>query len=152
MNTTSEDQTTPNCITICNGLLRGEISAVETYTQAIEKFSSDPIANRLHAARERHENSVKLLRDNIIRMGGTPDSDSGAWGTFAKAVEGAAKLLGETAALAALQAGEEYGQKDYESALEGDEMLDDCKTLVKEELLPAVHNNQLLLKELQEAC
>ena len=99
-----------------NGFLRGEISAVETYRQAIEKLGS-PVGAQLEDCRRSHERRVDKLRDQVARLGGEPAKDSGAWGAFAKAVEGTAKLFGNTAALKALKEGEEHGLKDYEDAL-----------------------------------
>src|SRR5687768_9850261 len=93
---------TDTCIKACNRLLRGELSAIETYNQALEKFSGSPETSTLERIRAEHEKNAAVLRDHIIEMGGTPDSDSGAWGSFAQAVEGTAKMLGESAALKAL--------------------------------------------------
>src|SRR5690606_31544821 len=84
---------TEHCIDICNSLLRGEISAVETYTQAIEKFRDEPEVSLLEDIRRDHVESANRLRQNIHTMGGQPSNDSGAWGTWAKGVEGAAKLM-----------------------------------------------------------
>ena len=53
------------------------------------------------------------------------------WGTFAKAVEGTAKLLGNTAALKALKEGEEHGLKDYEDAPQDKHLPADCQTLIR---------------------
>jgi hypothetical protein len=39
-----------------------------------------------------------MLRSQILRLGGQCDDSSGAWGSFAKLVEGGAKLFGEKAA------------------------------------------------------
>ena len=54
-----------------------------------------------------------MLRDAIVACGGTPAEGSGAWGTFAKVVEGGAKVFGEKAAVAALEEGEDHGLADY---------------------------------------
>jgi hypothetical protein len=53
----------------------------------------------------------------IIERGGTPDTGSGAWGVFAKAVEGTAKTVGQKMAINALEAGEDHGMKEYEDLL-----------------------------------
>ena len=74
-------------------------------------------------------------------MGGTPDTDSGAWGTFATAVQGAANLLGENSALASLKQGEEHGKKAYEEALADDEVIPACKAIIRDELLPRVNRH-----------
>lgn len=125
-----------SCIDVCNSLLRGEISAIETYTQAIDKFADDPEVVLLKEIRREHIASANRLRDNVRDMGGTPSTDSGAWGAWAKMVEGAAKLLGDTMALKALQEGEEHGVNEYEAALENDEVMRECKDMIRTELLP----------------
>jgi hypothetical protein len=132
MKTTHSD----HCIDVCNSLLRGEISAVETYTQAMEKFKGEAEASVLSDLRRDHIKSADRLRGNVTDMGGVPTTDSGAWGTWAKMVQGAAKLMGDTAALKALLEGEEHGEKQYREALDDDEVLPGCKEMIRTELLP----------------
>ena len=141
MNTTTE-----SCIDACNSLLRGELSAIETYRQALEKFSggaSGPVLREILAG---HEENARLIREHILSMdGGEPATDSGVWGLFARAVEGSAKLLGESAALKALQEGEEHGMGEYEEALESDEVMEEMKDVIRERLRPSLagHIQQL---------
>lgn len=137
MSTTHTEQ----CIEVCNSLLRGEISAIETYTQAIEKFRDEPEVSTLADMRRDHIFSADRLRHNVREMGGTPTTDSGAWGTWAKGVEGAAKLMGDAAALKALREGEEHGRKEYEEALRSDDVLPGCKDMIRNELLPRQLNH-----------
>lgn len=104
-----------------NSFLRGEISAVETYRQAIEKLQSSKdsrgvaLLNQLMSS---HQHRVTQLRDEVVRYGGTPSEGSGVWGAFAKVVEGAAELFGEKSAIAALEEGEDHGLKDYKDGLD----------------------------------
>jgi hypothetical protein len=133
MNTTHTEQ----CIYVCNSLLRGEISAVETYTQAIEKFRDEPEVAMLEDIRSEHISSANRLRRDIHEMGGQPSNDSGAWGTWAKTVQGTAKLMGNSAALKALIEGEEHGEKEYRAALDNSDVLPSCKEMIRTELLPA---------------
>lgn len=88
-------------IKVLNSLLRGEISAVETYNQAIEKFTGEQESVVLQRLKTEHVESAAILREQVTQAGGTPDTSSGAWGAFAKGVEGTAKLLGESTALKA---------------------------------------------------
>ena len=125
-----------NCIEICNQLLRGELSAIETYSQAINKLKSNTSVTRLERIKEDHELNAEMLRKNVISMGADPDTDSGSWGTFAQLVEGGAKLFGERAALGALIEGEEHGVKEYQEALSNEDVMPICKTLIRSELLP----------------
>ncbi len=137
-----------NCIEICNQLLRGELSAIETYDQAITRLRHNHNAIRLERIRNDHEDSARKLRDNVLKMGGQPDDDSGAWGTFAKLVEGGAQLFGEKVALKALIEGEEHGIKEYEDALSDDDVLTGCKTLIRSELLPKQQDHLSVLKSI----
>ena len=102
-----------------NELLRGEISAVETYRQALEKLTSSDARMQLEDACRSHELRVQKLRDQVVRLGGKPDETSGAWGAFARLVEGGAKTFGEKAAIAALEEGEDRGLKLYRGDLSG---------------------------------
>ena len=150
MNTTTTTDTS-HCIDVCNSLLRGEISAVETYGKAIDKFSGDPEAPKLIQIRDEHQRAVDLLREDVRRMGGTPDTDSGAWGAFANTVQGAANLFGENSALGALKQGEEHGRNDYERALADDRVLPECKDLIRTELMPRCSQHIATLDMLADA-
>ncbi len=121
-------------IELLNALLRGEISAVETYDQVIEQYR-DPSMPSLYENRASHYERLAILRKRIGMLGGEPDESSGAWGGFAKLVEGGAKLFGKAAALAALEEGEEHGLNDYRSALGHLDAM--SRALVEFELLPA---------------
>jgi uncharacterized protein (TIGR02284 family) len=127
---------TENCIDVCNQLLRGELSAIETYKQAVEKLKHNRNSTRLERIRNDHKESARKLRDNVVKMGGQPDQDSGSWGTFAKLVEGGARMFGERAAIRALVEGEQHGIKEYEEALGDDDVLSECKSMIRTELLP----------------
>lgn len=96
-----------------NSFLRGEISAVETYRQALEALKSSTYGSKIAECKQSHEQRIAILTAEIRRLGGTPAESSGAWGAFAKAVEGGAAVLGEKAAIAALEEGEDHGNADY---------------------------------------
>ena len=140
---------TDECTEVCKSLLRGELSAIETYTQAIQKFSSGPERAALQAIRTDHANSAALLCDHLVDMGATPVTDSGAWGTFARAVEGGAKLLGESPALAVLEEGEEHGAHEYEEALANPDVMQEIKTMIRRELLPPLGEHVSTLERLR---
>lgn len=93
-----------------NSFLRGEMSAVETYQQAIDKLEpSSTSRDQLLVNLKSHQDRVMMLRDAITELGGTPAEGSGPWGAFAKVVEGGAKAFGDKAAVAALEEGEDHG-------------------------------------------
>jgi uncharacterized protein (TIGR02284 family) len=105
-------------VSVLNSFLRGEISAVETYRQALDTVSAVPVRTQLQDCMMSHARRVDVLREQISSLGGEPAEGSGIWGTFAKAVEGGAKVLGEKAAVAALEEGEDHGRKEYRQELD----------------------------------
>lgn len=129
---------TGHCIKVCNRLLRGERSAADTYEQAIKKIQDDSAAAVLRRLRDEHLESVRALERNVISMGGAPDQTSGAWGVFARTIQGAANLLGLESALQALETGEERGEDDYRRALNDEDVMLECKDLIRLTLLPRI--------------
>ncbi|MDX2023675.1 MAG: DUF2383 domain-containing protein [Deltaproteobacteria bacterium] len=137
-----------------NELLRGELSAVETYSQALQKieepFSAREELQRCHAA---HLSRVNLLRQAVINLGGDPAASSGAWGSFAKLVEGTATPLGAKMAIAALEEGEDHGLNEYNEAL--NDLDAASRALVDRDLLPgqqATHRALSTLKRQMSAA
>jgi hypothetical protein len=121
-----------------NSFLRGELSAVETYEQAIEKLKDEPsLATSLSTCRTSHMRRAELLRTEVTRLGGEPAAGSGAWGTFAKLVEGGAKVFGKKAAIAALEEGEDHGRDDYQRDLKDLSLA--TRGFVEAQLLPEQH-------------
>ncbi len=145
MNTTTEE-----CIKVCNSLLRGELSAIETYDQALEKYAETPAAAELGRIRSEHSLAAARLASNVREMGGEPDKESGAWGSFANAVQGTANLFGAGSAMESLQKGEEKGRRDYQAALKDDDVMTDCKIMIEEELLPPIVSHISALEALQQ--
>lgn len=139
---------TDKSVDALNELLRGEISAVETYRQAIDKLGGSPTRGQLEGCRQSHEQRIAKLREQVTRLGGQPETESGAWGAFARLFEGGAKAFGERAAVAALEEGEDHGLKLYRTDLE---KLDAAsRTLVETDLLPAqerTHRDMSTLKQ-----
>lgn len=143
---------THHCIAVCNKLLRGELAAVETYGQAIMKYDTMPEADELRRIRIEHSRSAKMLASNVRALGGYPTPDSGAWGLFVSAVQGAANLLGEESALESLKQGEELGRKDYEEALQDERVIEEFRILIRTELLPPVMKHIAALESREQAA
>jgi hypothetical protein len=116
-----------------NKLLRSELSAVETYKQALEKeqqkFGQEGELQRLNAILTEHQQAAAQLRTQIQQLGGTPIQDSGAWGVWSTIVMGRAKVLGDIAALKALKDGEETIVKEYQELLQDPTMPAEVKIL-----------------------
>ncbi len=124
------------CIEVCNQLLRGEISAIETYQDAAGKCGTSPTRLGLEKVLQDHHSNASELRVHIHEMGGEAATSSGAWGAFAKAVESTARLLGDTVIINALAEGEQHGVRLYEDALENPDVMETMKATIRETLLP----------------
>src|SRR5438132_12207265 len=124
-----------NATDLLNSLLRGELAATETYQQALPKLEGTPGYEELRHIHKEHREAANTLRQHVHKVEGRPDQGSGAWGAFAKAVEGTAKAFGMDAALKALKEGEEHGVKEYEDALR-DGFPPESRTLIESKLLP----------------
>ena len=139
---------TDKSVDTLNELLRGEISAVETYRQAIDKLRESPTVGQLEGCRRSHEQRIAKLREQVTRLGGQPADQSGPWGVFARLVEGGAKAFGERAAVAALEEGEDHGLKLYRDDL--DKLDASSRVLIETDLLPAqerTHRDMSALKQ-----
>lgn len=116
-------------------LLRGEISAVETYRMALDKATEPTIRATLQENLSSHQSRCELLRARIVQLGGKAPEGSGPWGAFAKLIEGGAKLFGEKAAISALEEGEDHGLRDYRDEI--NKLDPDSRRFVEMQLLPA---------------
>jgi hypothetical protein len=118
-------------------LLRGEISAVESYDKTIEIFRKNRItADKLEQIRYEHEEAVRFWKKHIGNEGTTADESSGVWGTMVEGFVATAKLFGEDLTASALLTGEEHGLKEYKDILEDQTIDRDTKTFVTEVLIP----------------
>ena len=133
-----------------NSLLRGEISAAETYRMAIDKIadSTNTVANAglLREIQEEHGRAAQGLRDRIRELGGEASDSSGAWGVWAKTVQGTMNLFGDASSLKALKEGEEHGLKDYQEAL--DDVDPTSVQLIQNQFIPAQQRHINLLDQL----
>src|SRR5688500_5065229 len=133
-----------------NSLLRGEISAAETYRMAIDKVAASETATAnaglLREIQEEHGRAAQAVRDRIQEIGGEPSGSSGAWGVWAMTVQGTMNLFGDAASLKALKEGEEHGLKDYQEAL--DDVDPSSAQLIQNQLIPAQQRHINLLDQL----
>jgi uncharacterized protein (TIGR02284 family) len=135
-----------------NSLLRGEISAAETYRMAIDKVvdgnnvSGVANAGLLREIQEEHGRAAQGLRDRIRELGGEASDSSGAWGAWAKTVQGTMNLFGDASALKSLKEGEEHGLKDYQEAV--DDVDATTAQLISNQLIPAQQRHINLLDQL----
>lgn len=131
-----------------NGFLRGELSAVQTYGMALEKLDrASPMRGQLETCRASHLRRVQRLQEQIAMRGGKPIEGAGAWGAFAKVVQGGANVLGEKTAISALEEGEDHGLHDYRDEL--DKLDADTRMIVTTELLPEQERTHSALSSLK---
>ena len=150
MNTDRLPQTERPSLDALNTLPRGELSAVETYKQALEKIDDQFEArSTLNICLQSHQDRVQRLKQVVAMMGGTPSDTAGPWGTFARLVEGTAKLLGSKAAIAALEEGEDHGLREYRT--QASKLDPVSRQTVIEELLPAQQETHDKLSVLKQA-
>jgi hypothetical protein len=144
-----DTQKTSDDIAQLNSFLRGEISAVETYRMAIEKLDTSSLArSELETCQSSHQRRVDLLRSAILSGGGDPSDSSGHWGVLNKVIEGGAGVLGDTAAIAALEAGEDHGLADYRA--DADKVHGPAHELVMTKLLPLQEQTHRTLSDLKK--
>jgi hypothetical protein len=135
-----------------NALLRGEISATETYRNVLEKAAGqghDQIVEQLRAIQVEHGRASQVIRQRIVELGGEPSDSSGIWGVWAQTVQGTYTLFGgDTGGVRALRDGEEHGLGEYESAL--NEVDAESIRLIQEQLLPGQRRHLEILDAILE--
>jgi len=119
-----------------NEILRGEISAKESYRQVMEKVKSDPESHRLKEFLTDHKDAVSFWEAQAVGEFKQPQTDSGVWGKAVEAFVGTSKLLGDKNALKALKAGEEIGLKSYQNMLTDDQLSMSQKESIKTKFIP----------------
>ncbi len=124
-----------------NRLLRGEIAAAEAYHQVLAKVARNAETSRLQEFLDDHNEAIAYWRARVTGSGAEADSSSGAWGTTVETFVGTAKLLGDSAALAALREGEEHGLNQYEELLESVTLPEACREHVRDVLIPNQHKH-----------
>jgi Domain of unknown function (DUF2383) len=137
-------QTKEALVDTLNELLRGELSAVESYDKALPSIEAQPrMTADLLSCRASHEARADRIRSAIEQMGGEPAKASGAWGLFAKAVTEGSRALGWKTVVSTLEEGEDHGLKEYKESLA---RLDaGLQRLVSDELYPQqVHTHGIL--------
>lgn len=137
----------PRVVEELNKVLRGEISAVEAYTQVMHRFAEDASVAAFMELKREHEENVACLRDMLDHEGAVPTDKSGVWGTVVKTVMTAGQLLGEGAAISALKQGEEHGLKLYKELLSENLNIADSR-LVKDKIIPRQENHVSILSQI----
>lgn len=140
-----------------DSLMRGEIAAVETYQQAIDSIRRHPAAaarvdlDTLRAISDQHTHAVKALHIHIKALGGVPSDGAGPWGAWAKFVQATADLFGADTAIKSLKEGEEHGRKEYQQALDSDDLDDASVQWIREQVLPTIDMHVQALSRMIES-
>jgi hypothetical protein len=134
-----------------NQILRGELSAIESYDRALPAVEDKAaLRSDLQECRASHERRASRIRRAIVEAGGEPVHDSGAWGLFAKAVAGGARALGWKTVILTLEEGEEHGLADYDRELP---RLDEAtRALVSTQLYPEQRHTYDVLAALKRGA
>src|SRR5262245_14135252 len=110
------------CLERLERLHRGEVAALTTYGEALQKDGA--ASDALSSLRDDHRAAATRIGARIVALGGKPPTEEGSiWEAFAQAFESTAKLLGNRPALEALKLGENHGVDKYADAM-GDPYVD----------------------------
>jgi bacterioferritin (cytochrome b1) len=135
-----------------NSLLRGEISAAETYRMAIDRVAASDSTSHLALLgeiQEEHGRAAQQVRDRIRELGGQATESSGAWGAWAKTVQATMNFFGDASSLKALKEGEEHGLRDYNDALGTVDPA--SRQLIQNQLIPQQQRHIDLLDQISSA-
>jgi hypothetical protein len=124
-----------------NHLVNTEISAVETYEQALQEkewkvLGPDPQIQAMFHILVDHVRAASQLATEVQRLGGRPVNGTKAWNRLsplrmdAASLFGDANPFGDKAALEALKEGEESGLKEYQAVLHHDVLSPEVKPLI----------------------
>jgi Domain of unknown function (DUF2383) len=138
-----------NKVNSLNELLRGVLSAVETYNQVISSVDDSKLNLSLSQMRDEHQRVADTLETQIKSEAGIPSTGSGPWGIFAKAVTGGAKLIGTKASLEALTQGEKHGLSEYEEFIQKGGIDLSTREMVESNLIPLQNKHIRELEQLQ---
>ncbi len=130
-------------------ILCAEMSAVETYNQAIETFHHDDDKLQLEIARDCHVQRVDTLAGKLYEMGGSPTESSGVWGKFSRVLDAGGEKVTDKMAVALLEEGEERGIQQYRDLLETTKAIPDIQNLASQ-LLAQQEETQRIVKALQK--
>ena len=117
-----------------NSFLRGELAAAETYRLALERLDNAQHRGTLVQCSRSHEERARLLTEAAVGRGGEPSDGSGAWGSLVRLLERSATAIGERAAVAVLEEGEDHGRDDYLRDI--DNLEPSARSLIEFTILP----------------
>lgn len=119
-------------------LIRGEMSAVQSFDTVIDKIRSDKDRETLRSIRQDHVQAIETLKRYAASdfKASEVTTSSGPWGNFASAFAGGASFFGDKVAIKALKLGEEHGINEYRELLKNSSINPEVRRVVENELLP----------------
>jgi demethoxyubiquinone hydroxylase (CLK1/Coq7/Cat5 family) len=148
-NATSRGMDTKHTIDQLNVFLRGELAAVETYTQALAGRSTFSAKTELSTCQRSHEMRAEALKGKIASLGGDPAPTSGIWGAWERAIEAGAVALGDNVAISALEQGEDHVLASYRKEIT--RLEPDVRTFVETKLLPEEERTHRTMSDLKHS-
>jgi hypothetical protein len=127
-------------------LLRGELSAVQAYGQAIEHIRTPNIVAILQETHNCHANRANILNKSLRDLGCEPDVTAGAWGDFNKLIDSDAQTFGDKATVAILEEGEDFGLEQYRNLFGAE---DPYLRKVVRELFPKQEGTHNIMRDLK---
>jgi hypothetical protein len=127
-----------------NQFLAGEISAVETFEQALKGVTSADTRRVLTECKNSHALRAEKLQARVAELGGKPADSSGIWGPFAALGQSGAGSDIEVVSLLEESEAERLVQYEAQQKIVVSPVLD----VLKNELLPAQHETHLKLSTL----
>lgn len=118
-----------------NCLLRDEVLACESYERAIKKVDDQQCKEVLSDCLISHLQRVDKLKSEVTEGGGEPETANLRTHAFGQFIAQSASLLGDQAAISALEERENTIMRDYEDAIR-QECDRPAKTVIENVLLP----------------
>lgn len=137
-------------VDMAKSLHRGELAAVASYADAIQKNDTPAWTATFDRIHREHQSAADDLRARVVALNGTPDASAGAWGGWSELVAKGAAALGDGAARDALRLGEQHGVSEYEEALKSAKVDEPTKALIRATLLPRAQEHVRALEALKK--
>jgi len=129
--------------------LTAELSAVETYREAISRVSDSVLREQLEELELSHRQRIQMIRRHLTDLGAQPVPDSSQpWADLSGIKDSGNSAFADLTAVRILEEGEDRTAREYSNALEA--LDDDLRKLVEDSLIPAQERTResvLLLKE-----
>jgi uncharacterized protein (TIGR02284 family) len=112
-----------------NDLIAVDIDAVNAYQACIDRLRHADIKQRLGAFQQDHERHIRELSAYVTRFGGKPRSKADIKGFFLKGFTAVTSMVGDEAALKAMQGNEQITNRSYQASL-AEAWPDDLRQLI----------------------